>query len=154
MTPGRAGRILQVSVSPGGLPKLPVQGAVAFRREGVEGDHNRYRTERLGGDPDSAVLLLTQDVLDGYAREGYPVKPGSLGENVTLVGVPYEELRAGQRWRLGPQAEIELSRPCEPCDEVAVYGKEFVRHSRGRRGWYARVLVEGPVSAGDGAVEG
>ncbi len=146
------GRILQVNVSAeGGLPKRAVPGPVWVRRSGLEGDLNRYRTERLAGDPDSAVLLLTRDVIEGYAREGYPIRPGSLGENVTLEDVAYEALAGGQRWRLGPRAVVQLSRPCTPCSEIEVYGKDLVARARGRRGFYARVLEEGPLSPGDTA---
>ncbi len=146
------GRILQVNVSAeGGLPKKPVPGPVWIRRSGLEGDLNRYRTERLAGDPDSAVLLLTRDIIEGYAREGYAVRPGSLGENITLEDVAYEALALGQRWRLGPRAVVQLSRPCDPCSELRVYGEDFTARTRGRRGFYARVLKEGPLSPGDTA---
>ncbi len=146
------GRILQVNVSAeGGLPKRPVPGPVWVRRSGLEGDHNRYRAEKLAGDPDSAVLLLTRDVIETYAREGYRVRPGSLGENITLEDLPFEALAVGQRWRLGPRAVVQLSRPCTPCSELLVYGEDFVARTRGRRGYYARVLDEAPVSPGDTA---
>jgi MOSC domain-containing protein YiiM len=157
MAPGIAplallGRIYQVNVSPeGGLPKRPTTGPVWVRRTGVEGDLNRYRQERLGGDPDSAVLLLTRDAIGTYAREGYPVGPGSLGENITLEDVPYDSLAVEQRWRLGPRAVVQISRPCTPCSELLAYGSDFLNRTRGRRGYCARVLEEGPVSPGDTA---
>jgi len=52
---------------------------------GVEGDFNRWRTEEANGDPDQAVLLLTQEILADLRKEGWPVQAGELGENLTLA---------------------------------------------------------------------
>jgi MOSC domain-containing protein YiiM len=143
-------RVHQINVSPqGGLPKHPVAGPVWVRRQGVEGDFNRYRTEHLGGDPDSAVLLLSLSTLETLAREGYPVGPGSLGENFTLAGIEEDQLSVGQTLRLGSLALVQVSRPCLPCYQVQIYGTDFLRRIRGHRGAYARVLEEGPVRTGD-----
>jgi len=37
--------------------------ALTLTLEGVEGDFNRWRTEKAGGDPDQAVLLLSDEIL-------------------------------------------------------------------------------------------
>ena len=51
------GVIHSVNVSQnGGVPKLPVRAAI-IRYEGVEGDHNRFRTERKEGDPGRGAPL-------------------------------------------------------------------------------------------------
>lgn len=144
-------RVVQVNVSPqGGLPKLPVSGPVWVRRTGVEGDYNRYRATRLKGDPDSAVLLIPMSTIRLHASQGFPVGPGSMGENFTLEGIDEGAMAPGQRWRLGG-ATVEISRACTPCNELDVYGPDLIKKAMGRRGWYARVLVEGPVHAGDTA---
>jgi MOSC domain-containing protein YiiM len=145
-------RVLQVNVSPkGGLPKVPVSGEVWIRQRGVEGDFNRFRSEKLHGDPDSAVLLLPIESIRAHASAGYPVGPGSMGENLTLEGVTEERMAPGQRWRVGG-ALLQISRACTPCNELDVYGTGLLKQSVGRRGWYARVLAEGQVRAGDAAV--
>ena len=38
---------------------------------GVEGDFNRWRTEKAAGDPDQAVLLLGDDILARLRMEGW-----------------------------------------------------------------------------------
>ncbi len=130
------------------MPKLPVQGPVWVRRQGVEGDRNRFREEKLHGDPDSAVLILSLGSIRAHAKAGFPVGPGSMGENLTIEGVEEGEMRPGQRWRAGG-VTLEITRACTPCHELDLYGSELRRHAVGRRGWYARVLEEGMVSAGD-----
>ena len=147
------GRVLQLSVKPEtpgefGLPKRAVP-ELFVAPSGAAGDFNRYRTEKLDGDRDQALLLMTEDLLDTLRSEGWPVGRGDLGENITLGGVPESSLAPGVRLRLG-QVELQISKPCDPCSEtysLPYIGKErgpaFVRALVGRRGWYARVLREG-----------
>jgi len=153
-----SGSVLQLSVKPKtageyGLPKRPVQ-SLRISPAGAEGDYNNYRTNTLKGDPDSAILVLTEEVLHQLRAEGWPVQPGDFGENVTVTGVPEASLKSGSRLQIGP-ARLELTRPCEPCTELSVLpyvGKEkgaaFIKTTLGRRGWYAKVLDGGVVETG------
>lgn len=135
-----------------GIPKRPVF-RLAITVEGVEGDFNRWRTEKAAGDPDQAVLLLEEEILIGLRAEGWPVRPGDLGENLLLAGLPPGALREGARLRVG-EVVLELSKPCDPC--IVLYGLPyvgmergpgFVRALKGRRGWFARVVGAGVVTA-------
>jgi MOSC domain-containing protein YiiM len=147
------GRVLQLSVKPEtpgefGLPKRAVPELV-ISSTGAAGDFNRYRTEKLAGDRDQALLLMTEDLLDTLRSEGWPVARGDLGENLTLGGIPESSLAPGVRLRLG-EVELEISKACDPCSETwslpyigSERGPAFVRALVGRRGWYARVLREG-----------
>lgn len=157
-----SGRIASLSVKPEapgevGLPKRPVS-SLAITPQGAQGDYNRYRTRTLRGDPDSALLLLTGDVLDALHREGWAVEPGHLGENVLLEGIANDGLAPGKRVALGNQVVVEVTRECEPCTELyelpyvgRARGPAFVRTLQHRRGWYARVVAAGTVARGDSA---
>lgn len=150
--PALRARVLQVNVSPqGGLPKLPLAQGARIGVHGVEGDFNKYRTEKLHGDPDSAVLMIPVESIRAHAAAGYPVGPGSMGENLTLEGVPEDRMRPGQRWQVGG-ALLQISRACTPCHELDVYGPGLIKKALGQRGWYARVLKEGHVAPGDPAL--
>jgi MOSC domain-containing protein YiiM len=152
------GRVVSLSVKPetrgeAGLPKQVV-ASLLITPSGARGDFNRYRTQQLAGDPDSAILLLTEDILKTLHQEGWTIAPGDLGENVLLAGIAADQLRPGRRVRLGA-ALLEVTRPCHPCTELYLLpsigrerGPEFVRTLQGRRGWYARVLEEGTVERG------
>ena len=149
------GRIVQLHLKPRegrarGLPKRAVS-QLTITPEGVEGDYNRWRTEEANGDPDQAVLLLSQETLAGLQAEGWPVQPGDLGENVTVAGLPPDALRNGAVVRLG-DVVLEVSKPCDPCTVLYTLpyvgverGPEFLRIMLGRRGWFARVLHGGTV---------
>ena len=149
------GRVVQLHLKPKegrarGLPKRAVS-QLTITPEGVEGDYNRWRTEKAGGYPDQAVLLLSEEILAQLRTEGWLVEPGDLGENVTLAGLPSDALQVGAIVRLG-DAELEVSKPCDPCTVLYTLpyvgverGPEFLRTMHGRRGWYARVLRAGTV---------
>src|SRR3989344_5386859 len=79
-----------------GLPKIPVCEA-AVGLDGVVGDYNRSRTERKNCDMDRALLLLPLETLDDLQKEGWPVKPGHLGENITTLGIPYGDFAPGKK---------------------------------------------------------
>jgi MOSC domain-containing protein YiiM len=137
-----------------GLPK-PEREEARFTFAGVEGDYNLYRQTEKAGAPEMAVLLVAEETLAELNREGWPVRPGDLGENVTTSGIPYAALAPPQRLRLGAVV-VESTKPCVPCDNLyllpyvgARRGPEFVRTLLHRRGWFARVVREGTVRRGD-----
>jgi MOSC domain-containing protein YiiM len=150
------GRILQMSVKPKtpgerGLPKRAVT-RLEIQATGVTGDFNHYRAVQLPGDLDQAVLVLTEEVLATLGAEGWPVRPGDLGENLTLADIPEAALGPGVRLRLG-EVVLEISLACDPCTVLYALpyvgsgrGPEFIRALHGRRGWYARVLHSGSVA--------
>ena len=86
-----------------GVPKQVV-AEITITAEGVEGDFNRWRTEKANGDPDQAVLLLSDETLADLRTEGWPVQRGELGENVTW--------RASRPRRSGPGCGSTWVRSC------------------------------------------
>jgi sulfite oxidase len=156
------GRIVQLSLKPRegrsrGLPKRPVSELIVTR-EGVQGDFNRWRTEKAAGDPDQAVLLLSEETLADLRAEGWPVQPGDMGENLTVAGLPADTLRPGVRVRVG-EVVLEVSKACDPCTILHTLpyvglerGPTFLRAMAGRRGWFARVLRGGTIRS-DATVE-
>ena len=138
-----------------GLPKLGVP-LIHATVAGVDGDYNRHRHESRHDDPDKAVMFMPTEVLAVLRSEGWPVQPGDLGENLTVSGLDNAAVAIGQRYRVGADLQIEISRTCDPCRNLAVLPyigeervNEFIRTTLGRRGWYARVLHPGIVRPGD-----
>ncbi|MGA8604621.1 MAG: MOSC domain-containing protein [Thermoplasmata archaeon] len=137
-----------------GLPKPSVHEAFVSR-SGLVGDFNRFRHEEKKDDPAMALLLVPRETLAELSREGWPVRPGDLGENLTTEGIGYDAFVPGRRFRAG-EATLEISKACTPCDNLFLLpyvgparGPEFLKVMLDRRGWYARVLHEGRVRAGD-----
>lgn len=153
-----SGRVHQLNISWGGVPKRPI-GEARVTAEGVEGDFHRDPNH---GGPRAALCLYTLEQIERLRAEGHPIFPGSAGENVTLAGVPLETLTPGTRLRLGDELEIEITQYTTPCKEITASFSDgdFTRISQklhpGESRIYARVLRPGTLRAGDAAsvVEG
>ncbi len=126
-----------------------------FLRSGPDGDFNRWRHEEQHDDESMAVLLMPLETLDDLGREGWPVRPGDLGENVTTRGIPYDEFRPTRAFAIGA-ARVVVTKACTPCTNLyqlpyvgSERGPAFLKATLNRRGWYARVSDEGEVRVGD-----
>jgi MOSC domain-containing protein YiiM len=146
------GRIVQINVSPGEVPKRSVPRA-RVTRSGIEGDAHRD-TEHHGGS-DRALCLFSLERIEGLQAEGHPVEPGALGENLTISGLDWLRVQPGDFLRLGDEVLLQVTRFTSPCLSVqaAFLDGAYSRVSQKRHpGWsrvYARVLVPGEIAAGD-----
>jgi MOSC domain-containing protein YiiM len=148
-----AGSVTQLNVSGGGVPKRAV-GVVEVDFGGVAGD--RQATRRHHGRPWQALCLWSKEVIEGLAAEGHPIAPGYAGENVTIEGVDWADVRSGVRLRLG-DVLAEVSVFALPCASNAPWflGGDFTRmhHERGPVSRvYASVLEPGRIAVGDPVV--
>jgi MOSC domain-containing protein YiiM len=147
----QAATLHSINVSNGGVPKLSrAQARVSAR--GVEGDRQRD-LEHHGG-PLAAVCLYSLELIRALQAEGHPIAPGTIGENLTLAGVPWQSMVPGARVEVG-EVSLELTSYTSPCTNIAGSFRDrgFKRVSQKvNPGWsrlYARVLREGTVRAGD-----
>lgn len=145
------GRIFQLSRSDGGVPKLAVREA-AVTVTGLEGD--RQRDLRYHGGPERALCLYALERILELQGEGHPVFPGSVGENVTTVGLDWSRLAPGARLALGDEVVVEISSYTAPCKKIAASFNDgdFKRISQkvrpGDARLYARVLRTGRLGVG------
>lgn len=109
-------RIFQLNCSPGGVPKLPVREATLVA-EGLTADQQRHT--RFHGGPERALCLYSLEQILKLQREGHPIYPGSVGENVTVVGLEWSTLEPGCRLALGDEAVVEISSYTVPCKSIA-----------------------------------
>ncbi len=155
--PGRTGRVHQVNVSKGGVPKLSVPGT-QVRRLGLDGD-GHAEPEPIHGGEMQAVSLYCVEALARVAADGHRAFPGAYGENLTLEGLDWAALASGDRLEIGDGGLlVELTKQAGPCQTIAHWfaDRQIARigpktHPEDAR-WYARVIAEGPVVTGD-AVE-
>ena len=84
------GRIVQINVSPGGVPKRAVPVA-RVTPAGIAGDGHRHRA--LHGGPDRALCLYSIERIDALRADGHPIEPGALGENLTIAGLDWPRVR-------------------------------------------------------------
>ncbi|HWE02019.1 MAG TPA: MOSC domain-containing protein [Tepidisphaeraceae bacterium] len=137
--------LLQVNVSAGGMPKLPLTSArVMFT--GVEGDRQKNLEYHSGRD--RAVCLYSEELYERFRAEGIDIYPGAIGENFTTRGLDLQSLQPGDRLAVG-DCVIAISKVRVPCKQLNIWHPEFHKKIEGRSGWLARVLKEGTVRPGD-----
>ncbi len=147
-----SGRIVQISVSPGGVPKRPVESA-DVTAGGVAGDAQRD-LEHHGG-PDRALCLFPMELIRTLQAEGHPIAPGQIGENLTVEGLDWDTVAPGVRLLLGEDVLVEVTRYTSPCGNIraAFTGGNYARVSQKRHPGasrvYARVLRTGAIRRGD-----
>ena len=153
------GTIVQINISPGGLPKRAVSGGF-IAPLGIEGDGHAH--PQIHGGPRKAILLIAAEVVEELQQRGYPLFFGAMGENLTTRGIDVRQLRIGDRLRAGG-ALLEITQPRGPCSALDIYGptlKQEVYDSRvkaldptsprwGMSGFYSSVVEPGPACQGD-----
>ena len=77
---------------------------------------------------------------------------GQFGENLTVDGMPDDEVCIGDRYRIG-EAEFEVTQPRVTCYRVGmrlgVPELPSLLVAQHRPGFYMRVITEGHIQAGD-----
>lgn len=151
--PTGEGTVHQLSRSNGGVPKTSVD-EVEVGWRGVVGDRQQSRQHH--GRPWQALCLWSKEVVDAFAADGHPLSPGAAGENVTLRGLDWADVRPGTRLRLGTVL-CEVSSWALPCKKNAQWFRDrdfmLMHHERGPVSRaYATVLEPGRIRVGDAAV--
>ena len=147
----REGRVAQINVSQGGVPKLAVLTAWVAS-SGVENDVQNDR--RHHGGRDRAVSLYSADLIASLAAAGHPIAPGTVGENLTVEGLDWTLVRPGAVLEVG-DAELVVTDYASPCQTIrGSFADENSNRINQQKwpGWsrvYARVLREGIVRTGD-----
>ncbi|MER8184983.1 MOSC domain-containing protein [Kitasatospora sp. NPDC094015] len=139
-----------------GIWKRPVTGPRMVRRLNVDGD-GQGDLGGHGGEHRAVMVYQTQSYRYWERVLGRTdLEPGGFGENFTVDGLADDEVRIGDRYRIG-RAEFEVSAPRVTCYRVGLRLDEpampalLVSHRR--PGFYLRVLTEGEVEAGDEIVK-
>ncbi|MCU9850201.1 MOSC domain-containing protein [Defluviimonas sp. WL0024] len=135
-----------------GIWKAPVAGPVRVRRLNVDGDRQADLT--VHGGVHKAVYAFPVEHY-GFYQERFGPGPfgfGHFGENLTIRGLSEDEVRIGDRYRVGG-ALLEVSQPRSPCFKFGLRmgSREAIKAcvESARTGFYLRVVEEGAVEAGD-----
>ena len=144
-----------------GIGKQPVAGPVDVRDPGPKttglgsglvgdfiGDGQHH-----GGTHQAAYAFQRED-LDRWAdRLDRELPSGFFGENLTTSGIDVNDARVGERWRIGPDVEVEVTGPRTPCATfrgwVGEQGWLKMFTADARPGAYLKVIAPGLISAGD-----
>ncbi len=137
--------VLAVCISPGGVPKNPVQEA-KVTKTGLEGDgrdhEKHWKDER-------AVSIQDEELLETLCGEGYDLGHGTMGENLTVRNLDVQGKEPGTRLHFSGGVELELTearRPCFVLDKIDPKLKDDVIL---RCGYMARVIQDGTIRPGE-----
>jgi MOSC domain-containing protein YiiM len=128
-----------------GLPRPRVEEGILREELGFVG--NRHS---VGGP--RQVCLFDAETYEALRSEGMKVGPGSFGENLTLTGIPFADLRSGDRLKIGGEAVIEITMVRKPCSNLTQIDPRLPDAVAGRSGWMAKVVTGGYVRPGDPVV--
>jgi hypothetical protein len=153
LPPRAEGRVEALHSGDGGVPKHPAP-SVEVGWDGVAGDRQAARQHH--GRPWQALCLWSAEVIEAFAAEGHPLAPGNAGENVTVRGLDWSQVRAGVRLQLGTVL-CDVSAFALPCSKNKQWfiGGDFhlMHHDRGPVSRvYATVVRPGRIATGDVAV--
>jgi len=139
-----------------GAWKEPVTGPQMVRRLNIDGD-GQGDTQGHGGEQRAVLVYQVQSYEHWRRHFGRDdLAYGQFGENLTVDGLPDDEVCIGDRYRIG-EAEFEVTQPRVTCYRVGMRLGEpelpalLVSHHR--PGFYMRVITEGRIQAGDPIVK-
>jgi ferredoxin-NADP reductase/MOSC domain-containing protein YiiM len=139
-----------------GIWKYPVAGPAMVRQLNIDGD-GQGDLKGHGGEQRAVMVYQTQAYEHWRQHLGRDdLSYGMFGENLTVDGLPDDQVCIGDRYRIGG-AEFEVTQPRVTCYRVGLRLGEpkmpalLVSHHR--PGFYMRVITEGQIQAGDQIVK-
>lgn len=135
-----------------GIFKQRVDGPVRVSSLNLEGDGQADLT--VHGGPDKAVYFYTWESILYWRQQLHreDLGAGSFGENLTVDALSETDVAIGDEFAIG-SACLVITQPRLPCYKLALaletpsIPKTFLES--GRTGFYARVIREGVLQAGD-----
>jgi MOSC domain-containing protein YiiM len=137
--------VVSINISRGGIPKLQVDSAYAASF-GLKGDGHNHEKHKS---PLQAVCLQDLEFIEELRYEGFPLTCGTIGENLTVHNLHVQKLPAGTILEFCGGVVLELTKPRKPCYVLDSIDPRLKSAIAGRCGFYARVLKEGWLIAGE-----
>ena len=136
--------------------KRPVPGRCRVGRLNLEGD-GQGDLAGHGGEHRAVYVYQIEAYRHWQERLGRSdFTYGQFGENLTVEGLPDDEVCIGDRYQIG-SAQFEVTQPRVTCYRVGIRMDEprmpALLTSSGKPGFYFRVVQEGEVGAGDAIVK-
>lgn len=121
-------------------PMKEVNDANFITGQGMEGDRH-LRSDGLRSN--RQVLIMDSETLSHF-----DLLPGQVRENVTVAGLDFSSISAGDKVSLGGDVILEITGDCEPCARMDELRPGLKDEIDGKRGLLAFVEKGGVVSVG------
>jgi len=137
--------VVSINISPGGIPKSPVS-SVHVTQMGLVGDGHNHEKHKS---PLQAVCLEDWELIEELKKEGFPLRCGAIGENLTVHNLRVQNLPVGTVLEFSRGVVLELTKPRNPCYVLDAIDPRLQSAIAGRCGFYARVMKEGKLQVGE-----
>ena len=121
-------------------PMKEVNEANFITGQGMEGDRHLRSDGRRSR---RQVLIMDSETLPHF-----DLLPGQIRENVTVEGLDFSSISAGDKVSLGGDVILEITGDCEPCARMDELRPGLKDEIDGKRGLLAFVEKGGAVSVG------
>lgn len=121
--------------------RVPLDTALLVENYGIQDDVK-------GGHPKRQLNIMSREILDELAAEGFKTGPGEMGEQIVLGGLNVETLEPGTQIQLG-DACIEIIEKRNGCDRFELAQKKARSLVKNRIGVMAVVVQSGAIRVGD-----
>ena len=121
-------------------PMKEVKEANFITGQGIEGDRHLRSDGRRSN---RQVLIMDSETLSHF-----DLLPGQVRENVTVAGLDFSSISAGDKVSLGGDVILEVTGDCEPCARMDELRPGLKDEIDGKRGLLAFVEKGGVVSVG------
>jgi MOSC domain-containing protein YiiM len=136
------GKIYKISVSPQkGTKKTNIDNVVLVKDFGIIGDAHAGSHRQIS--------LLPIESFDKLENDIIKINPGDFAENITTIGIEFNNFFVGRRIKIGKSIELEITQIGKECHQ-GCYIKETVGNCiMPMEGVFAKVINGGDISVGD-----
>ena len=142
MSQANEGSVVSMRLNVGSRkPMKEVDSARVITGQGIEGDRH---LKEDGSRSRRQILLMDRETLGDFSLDD-----GIIRENITVVGMDFSSLEAGDRVSIGREVVLEITGECEPCARMDEIRAGLQNELDGRRGMLAYAENGGLISVGD-----
>ena len=127
----------------GDFIRVPVQSIRLIEDFGLEGDQKARKGSSR------QVNILSAEWLETLTPLGFRTKPGEMGEQLIVSGLPLMDMATGDRFRIGADVVLEITKPRTGCSRLEAAQGMPLRQYQPAIGMLARVITGGTITIGD-----
>ena len=95
------------------------------------------------------MSLLGEESIDKMRAKGVVLTEGDFAENITTEGIDLQSLAIGNKLKLGPEAEVEITQFGKKCHSDCEIFQQVGDCIMPREGVFAKVTKPGQIKTGD-----
>jgi len=127
----------------GDFIRVPVESIEVIADFGLRGDQKARKGSVR------QVNVLSAEWLELLTSLDYRTGPGEMGEQLIVSGFPIDDLRSGDRFRIGEYVVLEITKPRTGCSRLEQAQGQPLCEFQPAIGMLTRVIIGGTIRLGD-----